>query len=156
MLAYQAARVLDSQELLDGGMSERLVVGAAASGGELPNAARNIGDVSSSQGLLAICGERLQKRFERMYEEFTAENEAKCRQEEEAARRLAKRRIAAAQERLRTLESQGKTRLLPMTRGQIAKEERVLEDRLDSIKRRRIVEPTVSEVAKGFIRVVGR
>lgn len=156
ILAYQTARLGESEDLLDGGTSERLVTGASADGKELPNAAMNMGDPAAAHALVEMCSDRLTRRFERMYDEFVAENEAKCRQEEEAARRLASRRITAFEEQLREYEAAGRTRLIPMTRGKIEKEQRILAERVESIEERRRVHPAVSEVAKGFIRVLGR
>lgn len=156
VLAYQCARLGDPPELLDAGSSERLVTAASVPGQELPNAATNMGDPTAAHALVQACSERLERRFERIYDEFVAENEAKCRQEEESARRLANRRITGFEAQLREYEAEGRTRLIPMTRGKIEKEQRILAERLESVDQRRRVDPGVSEVAKGFIRVVGR
>ena len=102
---------------------------------------------------MLTCEEALGRSFEERMQDFEAENELRCNQQETSAHRFANRRIAELRERLDRFRAQGNLRPIPMTEGLLRKEEAQLQSKLARIAQRRRVDPTMVPLAAGIIRV---
>jgi|GEM_PF-4863581 len=152
LLAYRAVRV-GADQTLDSSVSEVLVTAATRHGRSLPNAANLIGELVDVANVAATCDEVLQLDFAERANDFEAENELRCGQQETTARRFADRRIKELNERLDRFRAQGNMRPIPMTEGLLRKEETQLLAKLARIERRRQTDPTIVPLAVGVIRV---
>lgn len=133
--------------------AEQLVFQASRHAHAIPNASENIGDLARIHATACRCEGILDEQFSGRVVAFGAENLMRCRQQETGARKYADRRIAELDERIAGYRQQDKLNLIPMTEGLIHKEREQLEDKLSRINRSRLVDPTVSLLATGVIRV---
>ncbi len=153
ILTYRAIAIAHG-ELLDDSQAEMLVTAAARAGDKFPNAANVIADLNKIKIGALKCEEALAKEFGERLQNFEAENELRCNQQETSARKFAERRISELQERLARFRTQGNLRLMPMTEGLLRKEEAQLKANLARIQQRRVTDPTMVPLVTGVIRVV--
>lgn len=147
------AKPLASDEFLDHEQSEALVYKAARQGSVIENAANNLGDMRGVHLAIAECGTNLDDAYFRKYDAFEAENAARCAQQETSAHKYADRRIQGYQQRVATFQSRGQAQLVPMTEGLILREREQLAEKLAKVQRHKNVDPTMSNLAAGIIRV---
>lgn len=152
ILAFSAIP-LGAQTALDETVSERLVTAAARHGVLQPNAATLIGNLENVMESALICEMALGEAFGARMQDFEAENELRCNQQETSAKRFAERRIGELRERLERFRAQANMRPIPMTQGLLRKEEDQLRTKLAIIDQRRVVDPTMVQLAAGVIRV---
>lgn len=152
LLAFCASEI-GSTSALTPEEAEQLVFQASRGAEAMPNAAQVIGDLKSVHDTACKCEQLLDARFSNRFIDFEAENSVRCQQQETGARKYAERRIDELTERVARFRVRGQEKLVPMTEGLIHKEREQLDEKLNRISRHRSVDPTVSLLATGFIRV---
>lgn len=152
-LTFRALRLGDAQAL-DAATSEHLVSAASRHGKSVPNAANALPDARSICGAALICEETLNAVFGGRLADFEAENKVRCDQQKTGAEKLANRRLDELNARVQRFRNEGNLRPVAMTEGLIRKEEEQLRGKLDRIKRRQTVDPTMIPLAAGVIRVL--
>ena len=135
------------------GDSESLVAAASRHGQLLTNAINVVGDLREIASSALTCEEALGKSFDERMQNFEAENELRCNQQETSARKFAERRIDELKERLERFRARNDLRPIPMTEGLLRKEEAQLKAKLARIEHRRKTDPTMIPIGTGFIRV---
>ncbi len=151
-LAFRAKKV-GQNEILNPTRSEDLVSVAARLGKAFSNATNLAGTPSVITKNVQACEVALTNEFGQQLLDCSAENELRCSQQETSARKFADRRIGELKGRLQRFRYEGELRLLPMTEGLLRKEETQLKIKLERIAQRRMVDPTMIQIATGFIRV---
>jgi superfamily II DNA or RNA helicase len=152
LLAFSAAGVRGG-EPLSGAQSEELVTRAARFGDVFPNA-ENLVDSMEGVGAAAFeCEQQLNDAFAARLSDFEAENTLRCNQQEVSATKFAERRLAELQQRLSRYRAADNLRPVAMTEGLVRREEEQLRLKLDRVSRRRQVDPTLSLLGVGVIRV---
>lgn len=152
-ILMHSAVPLRSTRPLEASAAERLIVAAEKHGRTFVNAANVLGGLQAVRLSAQKCDEVLGCAFEERLKDFSAENEHRCNQQETSARKFSDRRIAELRDRIQRFRAQANSRLVPMTEGLLAKEERQLKKKLDRVAQRRTVDPSLVQLAAGVIRV---
>jgi hypothetical protein len=152
VLSFMACPV-GSDRTVTSGDAENLVAAASRHGRPVANAINVVGELRSITASALKCEEALGNEFDGRMQNFEAENELRCNQQETSAKKFAERRITELKERLQRFRIRGDMRPIPMTEGLLRKEEAQLEAKLARIKQRRHTDPTMIPIATGFIRV---
>lgn len=152
LLAFRALRLSDKWPL-GSAEAERLLAHTARAGQQFPNAANVLGNIDEICAAAVFCEEALADAFGARLTDFEAENTMRCNQQETSARKFADRRIKELSERVTKFKATGNLRPVAMTEGLIRKEEEQLQAKIDRIARRRDVDPTMTPLAVGVIRV---
>src|SRR5207248_1684343 len=152
LLAFRAIN-LASGELLGAAESESLVTAASRSGEALPNAVNVLPALNDICNGAVGCEEALGEAFGERLADSEAENKVRCDQQRTSAEKLAKRRLEGFRTRIDRFRRQGNLRPVAMTEGLIRKEEEQLRTKLERIAKREQVDPTMSQLAVGVIRV---
>jgi len=153
VLQYRAQRLADGY-FLDSTQSERLVQDAARIGSGIRNVEELLGDPLVVMAAARACDDALTNTYAEKLDDFLAENEARCTQQEESVRRFALRKIGDIDARISRLESEGKPRTVPAERGKIQKLEIQLDTQIRNIERQRIVDDERKVLAAGVIRIL--
>ena len=151
-LVYQSIHA-DTGRSLSINDSEELVSYALQHGGNFSNAKNLLIKTVNYPMLLKNCGEMLAESFSQQCEDFELENNARCEQQRTSAEKFATRKLSQLNERIERYEIEGKSRVIPMTKGLIEREERQLKDKLLKIDNSMVIDPTQGELAIGVIRI---
>ncbi|QQR36147.1 DEAD/DEAH box helicase family protein [Devosia oryziradicis] len=152
LLAFRAIR-LGEVDPLPSAESEDLVTRAARHAAPFPNAGNMLESMDAICAGAVICEQALSDAFGERLSDFYAENTLRCDQQETSARKFAERRITELQRRIDRFRAEQKVRPIAPTEGLIRKEEEQLRVKLDRLARRRAVDPTMSALAVGVVRV---
>tara|TARA_R110002124_G_scaffold8655_6_gene45785 strand:- start:3265 stop:6288 length:3024 start_codon:yes stop_codon:yes gene_type:complete len=152
LLAFRAIRLGDNTPL-DAIESENLISSAAPHANHIPNAKNVLTDMKKIQATALLCEEALENSFYQRLADFEAENTVRCNQQEMSARKFAKRRIDELETRIQKFRAENKTKPIPMTEGQIRKQETELDLKLNRISKKKEVDPTLIPLAIGVLRV---
>ena len=152
LLAFRAIR-LGEVDPLPSAESEDLVTRAARHAAPFPNAGNMLESMDAICAGAVICEQALSDAFGERLSNFYAENTLRCDQQETSARKFAERRITELQRRIDRFRVEQKVRPIAPTEGLIRKEEEQLRVKLDRLARRRAVDPTMSALAVGVVRV---
>ena len=152
LLAFRVIR-LGEVDPLPSAESEDLVTRAARHAALFPNASNMLGSLDAICAGAVKCEQALSDAFGERLSDFYAENTLRCDQQETSARKFAERRITELQRRIDRFRAEQKVRPIAPTEGLIRKEEEQLKVKLDRLARRRDVDPTMSALAVGVVRV---
>lgn len=152
MLAFRAVRIRDSEHI-DGQTSEQLVIAAAQHGRTFPNAENVIGNFQEVVRKAQDCETILNEAFKEKFSNIQTENHLRCDQQETSVKNFEQRRVGELKSRLARYREEGKTKPIPGTEGLLRKEENAVQIKFDRIKQRRLVDPTLIQLATGFVRV---
>lgn len=152
MLAFRAVRIRDSKHI-DDQASEQLVTAAAKHGQTFPNAENVIGDFQEVLSRAQDCETMLNEAFKEKFSNIQTENHLRCDQQETSVKNFEQRRVGELKSRLARYREEGKTKPIPGTEGLLRKEENAVQIKFDRIKQRRLVDPTLIQLATGVVRV---
>ncbi len=150
IIAYQAVAVSTGISL-DPTEAERLVVTASRRGQRLPHGAVSESDLRSALECYKRCEDGLGNEFHERSVEFKLENAHRASQQRTSAERLAERKIADLDQRIKKLQSEGKERGAALFKTQVNKQREHLESKLQRIGVGSHVDPTFTDLAGGLI-----
>ena len=150
LLIHQAMSI-DDNRVLDTLESESLIRLASRNGEIFPNAFNRVEDINSILESVRQCDKALDNQFSDRVKDFEAENEIRCNQQETSAKAFANRKIEELKNRIARYKEEGKKKPIPMTEGLLRTVEERLRRQLERINQRRIVDPTMKQLATGLI-----
>ena len=151
-LAFKVVCVGHSDSF-DAKESEKIVTSAAKLGTNFSNAQNLVSEFSDLKTSINQCENALTEEFGNRMDNFEAENNLKCRQQEISARNYSDRQISEFRERIEQYRVRGQQRIIPMTEGKIEKVKQDLNRKLLKIESYKEIDPTSSSVAVGLIRI---
>ena len=153
LLTFMAIE-LNCDEPLGEQRSEELVTLASRHGKAFPNAAQLIGDLDQLTRKVEFCDANLDTLFGVKSNDFETQNTLRCRQQEISADNYRNRLVDELHERIERYRREGKASIIPATQGLVKKAEFEFNLKRKRIAEKRSVDPTLTQLAVGFIRVI--